>query len=369
MKATFYVADSPDYLGNNIFTASQFSNGLKNYFFLFVELRRQLAAQNITLDTQDITPVSEADVVVSIDQIAFFQTYERRPGQRLYLIMNEPATYFPDVWQPRNHALFDRVFTYDYTLTGPRYVHYDFALDLEGYQLFGDVSEAEFARRRPLLMLAGVVDFNPPKAGSNSLLYPRYQSLRWFGQHWPQRFDFFSRGIEEKVYRSFPGLGLMRKVLPKAITEKVAEVVATRRRHLINQICQGAVPPHGKLDFIRGYRFMLCYENTAQPGYVSEKIFDCLFAGIVPVYLGDPNISRLVPPACFIDRRAFSSDAALADFLNQITYSGYCEYLQATREFLTSNQMQRLSAVVNAQQMARTIVHDMGAIANVAIVS
>lgn len=359
MKGTFYVAEVPEYLDNKIFTASQFSNGLKNYFFLFVELRRQLAAHGITLDTQDITPVAEADLIIAIDQVAFFQTYTRLPGQRLYLVMNEPATYFPDVWEFANHAVFDRVFTYDYTLTAPRYALYRFALDLASYLSVPPVTAAEFERRRPLLLLAGVVDFNQPPAWSNSLLYARYRSLRWFGQHWPQHFDFFSRGIEEKVYRSFRGLGILRMILPKAVAEGISDVVATRRQRIIEHICRGAVPAHDKLKFIQGYRFMLCYENTALPGYVSEKIFDCLFNGVVPVYLGEPDIGSFVPSACFVDRRAFDSDAALASFLNSLTYAEYAGYQKAAMHFITSENLLEFGSEINARRILNVILSDL----------
>ncbi|MFD2720971.1 glycosyltransferase family 10 domain-containing protein [Hymenobacter monticola] len=362
MKATFYVSDDgPDYLNNNVFTATHFSNGLKNYLFMFADLRQQLAAAGIDLATQDIHPVEESELVIAIDQVAFFQTYARRPGQRLYLIINEPATYFPEVWRRENHTVFDRVFTYDYTLAdGHKYIHHYFALDLADYPPFEPVSAAEFEQRKLLVLMAGMLELNKPRAGSPSLLYPRYRTLAWFGRHWPDRFDFFSRGIEDKIYRSFPGLGLLQRVLPASIAGLIADKVASRRRRFVESLNRGPVPANAKLRTIRQYRFAVCYENSRLPGYLSEKIFDCLFAGCVPVYLGEPDVGRFIPEGCLVNREAFSSDAELADFLERMPYAQYQKYMVAIEQFLQSPEIEKFSSAANAQIITSAILKDAG---------
>lgn len=65
-------------------------------------------------------------------------------------------------------------------------------------------------------------------------------------------------------------------------------------------------PIEDKDDVVRRYRFALCVENCAFPGAISEKIFDGIFAGAIPVYLGAPDIERYVPPSTFVDIRRFS---------------------------------------------------------------
>ena len=77
---------------------------------------------------------------------------------------------------------------------------------------------------------------------------------------------------------------------------------------------QGSV--EDKIAATRGYKFSICYENTrGVPGYITEKIFDSFQAGVVPVYLGAPNITDEVPAGCFIDRRKFSSYQKLHAYL------------------------------------------------------
>ena len=359
MKATLVVLNEPDFLQNRIFSDLPI-NGVKNYGYMFAELRRQLAAQGIDLATQDINPPENSQLVIGLDEVAFFKTYQRQPGQHLYLMLNEPATYYPEVWKKENHAVFDRIFTYDYTLAdGQKYIHHYFAIDLDSYPPFVGVTEAEFDARKLLVLMAGMFQFTKPAPGSSSLLYTRYRTLLWFGKHRPQDFDFFSRGIAPSLYRSFRGLGVLQRLLPKAITEPIVDLVAARRRQPIEAISRGPVKPNDKLSVIRNYRFVVCYENTRLPGYISEKLFDCLFAGCVPVYLGEPNIGKFVPPECFIDRAAFASDAELADFLQKMPYADYARYIAAMRRFIESVERQKFGSQANAQRVAQVLLADL----------
>lgn len=67
---------------------------------------------------------------------------------------------------------------------------------------------------------------------------------------------------------------------------------------------QPGPPPEGragKLEVLRQYQFCLAFENSLQSDYVSEKWYDCLVAGCVPIYLGAPNIDNYAPgPGAFV---------------------------------------------------------------------
>lgn len=61
----------------------------------------------------------------------------------------------------------------------------------------------------------------------------------------------------------------------------------------IKACCKGTIPADGKLDVLRQYKQAICYENTSLPGYVTEKIVDCLVAGTEPIYLGPKGMTTL----------------------------------------------------------------------------
>ncbi|UDL92566.1 glycosyltransferase family 10 fucosyltransferase [Mesorhizobium sp. PAMC28654] len=73
-----------------------------------------------------------------------------------------------------------------------------------------------------------------------------------------------------------------------------------------------------KVETIARYRFCLALENSISPDYVTEKIYDPLIAGTVPVYLGAPNVDEFVPANSYINASAFSSPADLASYLHHL---------------------------------------------------
>ena len=79
------------------------------------------------------------------------------------------------------------------------------------------------------------------------------------------------------------------------------------------------------------------------PGYVTEKIFDCFWAGCVPVYWGASNITNSIPKECFISRADFASDRALYEFMKNMDKTQYLCYLDNIQKFLASEQAQLYS--------------------------
>jgi len=96
-----------------------------------------------------------------------------------------------------------------------------------------------------------------------------------------------------------------------------------------------------KDETLRRFRFCLCFENTRFPGYITEKIFDCLFAGTIPVYLGAPDVARFLPAETFIDAAGFPTVAALRDYLRDVGPTQAAVYLEAARFFLSSADFHR----------------------------
>jgi len=71
-------------------------------------------------------------------------------------------------------------------------------------------------------------------------------------------------------------------------------------------------PVADKMDFLQGHRFSIAFENTAAPGYTTEKLLEALAARTIPVYWGNPEVARDFNPAAFINASDFESPAALA---------------------------------------------------------
>lgn len=87
-----------------------------------------------------------------------------------------------------------------------------------------------------------------------------------------------------------------------------------------------------KLDTISSYKFTIAFENAIARDYVTEKFYDPLIAGSVPVYLGAPNIRDFAPGEnCFIDASEWEDPESLARHIldlsgDEASYRSYFEW-------------------------------------------
>jgi len=119
---------------------------------------------------------------------------------------------------------------------------------------------------------------------------------------------------------------------------------------------RGEVAVFEKVSTLSNYRFALCFENTAFPGYVTEKIFDCFAAGCIPIYLGAPDIKGLVPPGAFIDAREFRDFAGLESFIRTLKPEIAREYVAAAAEFMSSKSAEIFSQDHFVREMADVLL-------------
>lgn len=72
-----------------------------------------------------------------------------------------------------------------------------------------------------------------------------------------------------------------------------------------------------KIDFLTSYRFTIAFENRSYPGYSTEKIYQAMSAGSIPIYWGDPLVHRDFNPRSFINYHQYEAEikARLLAFL------------------------------------------------------
>jgi hypothetical protein len=62
------------------------------------------------------------------------------------------------------------------------------------------------------------------------------------------------------------------------------------------------------LNVFNKYKFILCFENSYNNGYITEKIFNCLFSKSIPIYKGSPIIGKYINNSAFISLEKFNND-------------------------------------------------------------
>ena len=70
-------------------------------------------------------------------------------------------------------------------------------------------------------------------------------------------------------------------------------------KHLIsNKSCYHSIE---LLNLFNSYKFIFVCENSLGSGYITEKIFNCLFARCIPIYYGCNDIEKFIDKDCFIN--------------------------------------------------------------------
>lgn len=90
-------------------------------------------------------------------------------------------------------------------------------------------------------------------------------------------------------------------------------------RFMRNRRMQNDCGRKSKLELYRQYKFVIAFENSTCADYVTEKLYDPLLAGAVPVYLGAPNTGVFAPhPDSYIDVNKFKNARELAGYIRTV---------------------------------------------------
>lgn len=160
---------------------------------------------------------------------------------------------------------------------------------------YGDSSENAFRNKKLMTNISGDKSSDHPK----EMYSEREKVITWFEKNHPDEFDLYGFGWNADKHPSYKGT------------------------------------VNSKFDTYHKYKFALCLENMKDvKGYITEKICDCLTAGIVPVYYGASDISKYVPEDCYIDYSQFDSLDDMYQFLNDMSYDRYMEYINCIDRYL-----------------------------------
>lgn len=222
--------------------------------------------------------------------------------EQCLLVLWEPPTLMPFSYDLSYHNFFNKIFTfYDPLVDNKHYLklYYPHSLTLPK-------EEHAFKEKKLCALIAGKKQWIAQQPLVD-LYQKREELISFFEQHAPQAFDLYGVGWD-------PVLMVYRGTTPS------------------------------KKDCLRNYKFCIAYENTGNLiGYITEKIFDSMSAGAVPVYWGAYNITDYIPANCFIDARNFATADDLYNYLNAMQEPEYNKLRTAIDAFLVSVNAQLFS--------------------------
>jgi len=231
---------------------------------------------------------------------------------RLALFLWEAPAACPKNWDSKLHKMFPVIFTWHDTFVDGRKV---FKICWPQTRKFTEIPKIPFAKKKLLINISMNKFSHYPK----ELYSARRAAIRYFERNYSDDFDLYGVGWNRPM-------NLLEKVLP--FTQQIYPSY------------RGTVK--NKWDVMPYYRFSLCYENVRdEPGYITEKIFDSMRCGCVPIYWGALNINDYVDAGAFIDRRRFKDDSELDKYLCGITEHEYERFQKAIRSYLASPRFAR----------------------------
>ncbi|MDQ6887683.1 MAG: glycosyltransferase [Gemmatimonadota bacterium] len=318
------------FLGNEIFNPESTLNR-DGCFRPWLLLRDRLSERGIEIHTADYLVDGSRRAAVNV--YTSFGIHTRFPeiAKRDDVLLNafylfETMMYAEEMYRklPELSRHFRSVYSWTDATTLAPYARGDEPFTVRSFQIpmpREDVLEPHWSRTER----AGIALVNANGRGTllpGELLTERLRALRHFSSHggidlWGRQWDTVLEG-----------------------QEPFAEAIRASWRG----------PIADKYEGYSRYRFVVCYENMATPGWITEKLFDCLYTGVVPIYLGAPDIGDYVWPASFIDRRDFSTYDDLSRFLDDLSPAQYERYRDAGRAYLESSAYYRFTAAAFADR-------------------
>ncbi|KAK3833930.1 MAG: hypothetical protein JOS17DRAFT_739823 [Linnemannia elongata] len=87
-----------------------------------------------------------------------------------------------------------------------------------------------------------------------------------------------------------------------------------------------------KQKLLAGYPFGLAAENSNCLGYVTEKFYDVLATGAIPVYMGAPDIADFVPEGSYINAKDFATYDDLIHHMKTVDRAPFYKWKEIVKE-------------------------------------
>lgn len=328
MKISFHIDNV--YLSNNIFDINSIYNR-DNCFSPYIELKKIFTQYGYDISTSDINSIDDSSVVIYNDIPKILP--KEKDIHKSYLLLFESKLIRPDNWDLEKHKYFNKIFTWD-----DRYVDNKKYFKLNFSHLFPDSINKDLSKKKKLCtLIAG----NKMVAHPLELYSKRVEAIKWFEKNHLAEFDFYGVGWDKYIFEN----RYVRYIYNKMKLYRLLKPYSPAYKGKIES----------KKEVLTKYRFAICYENARNiDGYITEKIFDCFFAGCIPVYWGANNIEEHIPKNCFIDKREFENYETLYEFMIGIDDSLYLKYLNDIESYLRSED----SSTFSADYFANTIVNN-----------
>lgn len=321
VQAVFLDPSSDHFLQNRLFDVSDAHLNRDGTLLPFARLRAHLVTQGVQAHTADkLRDGSERHGINhywSLGSIKGYKDFIYSNDVKLRgIILMEPPLVRPDLYEalPELTSFFEEVYLHNtvgdgYSLAG---VRQEQLRPLFWPQPHGDVLPEHWGRTQRLNKLVVIAGNHNPGLRKPELYSERIKAIAALQAR--QCVDLFGRGWER---------WWSRQSLWWPYWRYRGAIASSYRGSCVS-----------KWETLSAYRFSLCFENMPMTGYVTEKLFDCLYAGTVPIYWGAPNIDDLVPAGAYVDMRQFDTYGDMLDHVLAMSDKDWQTMREIARQFL-----------------------------------
>lgn len=327
---------------------------------------RELSARSgYQLDTCDVCPASEADVVWFMDLPRNKRVFDEarrsaRAGTPFVLQIVESPLLFPAAFVEANRRHFDAIVSFEFDRDEGKHFAYKLPVEIELRYEGLPFSERKLAVMVNTNRVEGWLATRKPGLTGLPGIGGYFSGWRMPGAHflcpargelysWRRRLARVAEKSENKQLEIF-GCGWSG--------EKVSWCPGLYSQRYRDHRSSTALPDatsasKEKRALLGHYRFVIASENyRGRRGYMSEKIFDAILGGSVPVYLGEETIPSQVPSACFVDARRFAGVEELWGYLESMPEAQWQQMWVAGQAYLRSDTFKAFMSEVFAEKMS-----------------
>lgn len=261
------------------------------------------------------------------------------------LVISENLHLQPNATYPQLKFLARRVLTYQEDEVDHRQIHWlPYGLDLEAGRRFRRTVSAE---DRPFLL--GMINSWKKSEIPGDLYATRNRLAIQAGKILGPRMFLAGPGWDRHLVHAHKWQRSLTKRWPG---------LARRLFRWPNAAYQGPLPPgEAKLKALAKCEFALVPENCRSlRGYITEKIFNGIFAGCIPIYQGHPLSVTHLPPEIFLPMEKFQTGQDLVNTLLHLPLKKKRELLEAGAAFLHSPGIEEFGVKKFADRVIQQIL-------------
>lgn len=298
----------------------------------FIRMRDYFNDKGILVHTADFFRekeyLSDKNYYFSFGEVSNFQNLaEANPAVDIIFgsfVAFETPLIQPNIYKKMDAIIekFRFVFTYNKTLANNsnKYKHLYFPAP---YSQVQEPLWSNTCRSANFVMING--NHRPLKGYRDELYSERLRALRILAKN--NLIDLYGRGWKRLISRNSLWLGFWKSF------------------YAISKTYRGECDE--KLPVLSNYIFCICFENFKLEGYLTEKIFDCFYAGCIPLYWGAPDINKFIPKDCYVNVDDFNSLNDAINFTLQLSTSARENMKEAGKQFIDEYHKNYTDSIIN----------------------